>query len=103
VHENLWLATELIFEYLDNQEPDMLNYNLIMQNVQGLLDRDLGKNLCVFLEDETPTSNFSIKLDDDRLDPNQFFTGLKYYKYDHTCEKQGIDQIVHKFKDFTNS
>lgn len=23
VHQNLWLATELIFEYLDEQVPDM--------------------------------------------------------------------------------
>ena len=81
----------------------MLNYNMIMMNLQGLLDREFGNNLSIFLEDENPTSNFSIKLDDDRLDPNQFFTGVNYFKYDHTSKKQGIDQIVHKFKDFTKS
>lgn len=104
VHEDLWLATELIFEYLDEQAgPDMLNYNLIMQNVQGILDRNFGMNLCKFMEDESFTSNFSIKLDDDRLDPNQFFTKVDYYKYDHTSKRQGTDQIVQMFKDVIKS
>ena len=59
--------------------------------------------MSLFLDEETPTTNFSIKLDDDRLDPNQFFTGVSYYKYDHNSKVWGVNQIVQKFKEFTKS
>ena len=75
----------------------MDNYNLIIMNLEEMIKENKGINLLKFLDDDHHGTTLRIVIDDERLDPNQFTTGMDYFKYDHD-DLQGMGQVVNRFK-----